>query len=94
MTTQENIQTVKQKLEAKHPLTAVPLTTMAFYMLPNFNDTTDKWKPYLIKVEAYFEANAISDCAKKRALLVAALSTSTIQILLGKIAPAKPNTEL
>ncbi|XP_037528470.1 uncharacterized protein LOC119405702 [Rhipicephalus sanguineus] len=64
---------------------------MASYMLPSFDDATDKWKPYLIKVEAYFEANAISDSAKKRALLVAALSTSTIQILMGKIAPAKPN---
>ncbi|XP_049514115.1 uncharacterized protein LOC119436504 isoform X1 [Dermacentor silvarum] len=64
---------------------------MASYMLPNFDDLTDKWKPYLIKVEAYFEANAISDSTKKRALLVAALSTSTVQILMGRIAPAKPN---
>ncbi|XP_070385138.1 uncharacterized protein [Dermacentor albipictus] len=64
---------------------------MASHMLPNFDDVADKWKPYLIKVEAYFEANAISDSTKKRALLVAALSTSTIQILMGRIAPAKPN---
>ncbi|XP_070382840.1 uncharacterized protein [Dermacentor albipictus] len=82
---------VKVEPDAKYPQTAVPLTTMASHMLPNFDDAADKWKPYLIKVEAYFEANAISDSTKKRALLVAALSTSTIQILMGRIAPAKPN---
>ncbi|XP_075550253.1 uncharacterized protein LOC142583647 [Dermacentor variabilis] len=61
------------------------------HQLPDFEEGKDKWKPYLIKVEAYFEANAIEDSTKKRALLVAALNTHTIQVLAGKVAPRKPN---
>ncbi|XP_049267747.1 uncharacterized protein LOC119378660 [Rhipicephalus sanguineus] len=64
---------------------------MAHHQLPDFEEGKDKWTPYLIKVEAYFEANAIEDSTKKRALLVAALSTHTIQVLAGKVAPRKPN---
>lgn len=62
---------------------ASPITSMAHQMLPAFNEDTDKWKPYLIKTDAYFEANGITDSAKKRALLVAALSTQTVQVLAG-----------
>ncbi|XP_077507861.1 uncharacterized protein LOC144118977 [Amblyomma americanum] len=64
---------------------------MAAQMHPSFDESTDKWKPYLIKVEAYFEANGIAESSKKRALLVAALSTQTIQILAGRVAPRAPN---
>lgn len=60
-------------------------------MLPAFNEDTDKWKPYLTKADAYFEANEIIDSARKRALLIAALSTQTVQILAGKVAPRAPN---
>ncbi|XP_075539754.1 uncharacterized protein LOC142574591 [Dermacentor variabilis] len=61
------------------------------HQLPDFEEGKDKWKPYLIKVGAYFEANAIEDSTKKRALLVAALNTHTIQVLAGKVAPRNPN---
>ncbi|XP_049276115.1 uncharacterized protein LOC125760281 [Rhipicephalus sanguineus] len=64
---------------------------MAHHQLPDFEEGKDKWTPYLIKVEAYFEANATEDSTKKRALLVAALSTHTIQVVAGKVAPGKPN---
>ncbi|XP_075728639.1 uncharacterized protein LOC119176573 isoform X2 [Rhipicephalus microplus] len=61
------------------------------HQLPEFEDAKDKWQAYLVKVEAYFEANDVKDDAKKRALLVAALGTKTIEILNGKVAPKKPN---
>ncbi|XP_037505880.1 uncharacterized protein LOC119382240 [Rhipicephalus sanguineus] len=65
---------------------------MASQMLPSFDESTDKWNPYLIKAEAYFEANGITESSKKRALLVAALSTQTVQVLAGRVAPRKPNS--
>ncbi|XP_070386197.1 uncharacterized protein [Dermacentor albipictus] len=61
------------------------------HRLPEFEDEKDKWQAYLVKVEAYFEANDVKDDAKQRALLVAALGTRTIEILNGKVAPRKPN---
>lgn len=51
-----------------------------------------KWKPYLIKGEAFFEANAIENSATKRALLVAALSTHTVETLAGKLSPRASNS--
>ncbi|XP_077565023.1 uncharacterized protein LOC144180556 isoform X2 [Haemaphysalis longicornis] len=65
---------------------------MAHLKIPDFDESKDKWEPYLIKVEAYFEANAVENSAKKRALLVAALSTHTVQTLAGKVAPRTPNS--
>ncbi|XP_049267571.1 uncharacterized protein LOC119377625, partial [Rhipicephalus sanguineus] len=65
---------------------------MACLQLPLFDDTRDKWKPYLLRAEAYFEANDITDSKKQRALLVAALSTQTVQVLAGRIAPQTPNS--
>nr|XP_054926490.1 uncharacterized protein LOC129384900 [Dermacentor andersoni] len=61
------------------------------HRLPEFEDEKDKWQAYLVKVEAYFEANDVKDDAMQRALLVAALGTRTIEILNGKVAPRKPN---
>lgn len=66
--------------------------TMTSLQLPVFDDTRDKWKPYLVRAEAYFEANAITDSKRQRALLVAALSTQTVQVLAGLIAPRTPNS--
>nr|XP_037276788.1 uncharacterized protein LOC119169879 [Rhipicephalus microplus] len=65
---------------------------MTSLKLPVFDDTRDKWKPYLVRAEAYFEANAITDSKRQRALLVAALSTQTVQVLAGLIAPRTPNS--
>ncbi|XP_075732498.1 uncharacterized protein LOC142775064 [Rhipicephalus microplus] len=65
---------------------------MAHQQLPNFDDEKDNWKAYVIKAEAYFEATVVTESAKKRALLVAALSTRTVQILSVRIAPKKPNS--
>ncbi|XP_075534583.1 uncharacterized protein LOC142568589 [Dermacentor variabilis] len=65
---------------------------MAHQQLPDFDDERDNWKAYVIKAEAYFEATGVKEPAKKRALLVAALSTRTVQILAGRAAPKKPNS--
>ncbi|XP_077486743.1 uncharacterized protein LOC144098055 [Amblyomma americanum] len=65
---------------------------MAHHQLPEYDDQSDNWKAYITKVEASFEANGVSDSGKKRALLVAALSTRTVQVLSGQVAPRKPNS--
>lgn len=64
---------------------------MAHHPIPEFNNEKYKRKPYLIKAVAFFQANSVTDSTKKRALLVASLSTQTIQILAGTIAPRTPN---
>lgn len=79
------------KVEADGLPQQVP-ATMTSLQLPVFDDTRDKWKPYLVRAEAYFEANAITDSKRQRALLVAALSTQTVQVLAGLIAPRTPNS--
>ncbi|XP_077523124.1 uncharacterized protein LOC144133954 [Amblyomma americanum] len=65
---------------------------MAHHQLPEYDDQSDNWKAYITKVEAYFEATGVSDSGKKRALLVAALSTCTVQVHSGQVAPRKPNS--
>nr|XP_054930364.1 uncharacterized protein LOC129386434 [Dermacentor andersoni] len=65
---------------------------MAHQQLPDFDDERDDWKAYVIKAAAYFEATGVKESVKKRALLVAALSTRTVQILAGRVAPKKPNS--
>ncbi|XP_077508670.1 uncharacterized protein LOC144120080 [Amblyomma americanum] len=65
---------------------------MAHHQLPEYDDQSDNWKAYITKVEAYFAANGVSDSGKKRALLVEALSTRTVQVLSGQVAPRKPNS--
>ncbi|XP_049276050.1 uncharacterized protein K02A2.6-like [Rhipicephalus sanguineus] len=60
--------------------------------LPDFAEETDKWQAYLVKIDACFEANEVTDDAKKRALLVAALGSRTVEILCGRIAPRKPSS--
>ncbi|XP_075533536.1 uncharacterized protein LOC142566584 [Dermacentor variabilis] len=79
----------------KHRTAATPRgddSTMAHQQLPDFDDERDNWKAYVIKTEAYFEAMSMTESAKKRALLVAALSTRTVQILAGRVAQKKPNS--
>lgn len=60
-------------------------------MQMNFDDTRDKWKPYPVKAEAYFKVNSITDPSKKTALLVSALSSKTVEVLAGRVAPRELN---
>ncbi|XP_049528940.1 uncharacterized protein LOC119462442 [Dermacentor silvarum] len=78
------------KLETRETA-AASIPTMAHHQLPEYDDQCD-WKAYITKAEAYFEATGVSDSAKKRAVLVAALSTRTVQVLAGQVAPRKPNS--
>ncbi|XP_077498660.1 serine/threonine-protein kinase PLK1-like [Amblyomma americanum] len=50
---------------------------------PQFDETSDKWPAYQVRLEAFFEGNGITDDKKKRALLVAALTTHTVDLLSG-----------
>ncbi|XP_075560028.1 uncharacterized protein LOC142591611 [Dermacentor variabilis] len=65
---------------------------MAHHQLPEYDDRSDNWKAYITKADAYFEATGVASTSKKRALLVAALSTRTMQVLSGQVAPRKPNS--
>ncbi|XP_040064666.2 uncharacterized protein LOC120838707, partial [Ixodes scapularis] len=49
------------------------------------------WETYVVRVEAYFEGNAIAEDKRKRALLVAALGSRPIGILCGICAPRRVN---
>ncbi|XP_070386908.1 uncharacterized protein [Dermacentor albipictus] len=54
---------------------------------PIFDEGDDKWDAYQVRLEAFFEAHEIVDPKKRRALLVAALSTKTVDLLAGRCAP-------
>ncbi|XP_070377069.1 uncharacterized protein [Dermacentor albipictus] len=56
---------------------------------PIFDEGDDKWDAYQVRLEAFFEAHEIVDPKKRRALLVAALSTKTVDLLAGRCAPNK-----
>ncbi|XP_070389585.1 uncharacterized protein [Dermacentor albipictus] len=56
---------------------------------PIFDEGDDKWDAYQVRLEAFFEAHDIVDPKKRRALLVAALSTKTVDLLAGRCAPNK-----
>ncbi|XP_049518369.1 uncharacterized protein LOC125943318 [Dermacentor silvarum] len=57
---------------------------------PQFEEATDHWPAYLVRLEAFFEGNGITEEKKKRALLVAGLSTHTVAVVSGRCAPTKP----
>lgn len=71
---------------------AMTTPALAHHHLPEYDGERDNWRAYVIKAEAYFEATGVTDTARKRALLVAALNTKTVQILAGRVAPKKPNS--
>ncbi|XP_075535225.1 uncharacterized protein LOC142570776 [Dermacentor variabilis] len=56
---------------------------------PIFDEGDDKWDAYQVRLEAFFQAHEIVDPKKRRALLVAALSTKTVDLLAGRSAPNK-----
>ncbi|XP_075527114.1 uncharacterized protein LOC142559399 [Dermacentor variabilis] len=62
----------------------------AYASPPQFEEATDDWPAYLVRLEAFFEDNGITE-EKKRALLVAALSTHTVAVVGGRCAPTKVN---
>ncbi|XP_075553559.1 uncharacterized protein LOC142586190 [Dermacentor variabilis] len=57
---------------------------------PQFEEAADHWPAYLVRLEAFFEGNGITEEKKKRALLVAALSTHTERVISGILNPDKP----
>nr|XP_054929127.1 uncharacterized protein LOC129385983 [Dermacentor andersoni] len=57
---------------------------------PQFEEATDHWPAYLVGLEALFEGNGTTEEKKKRALLVAGLSTHTVAVVSGRYAPTKP----
>ncbi|XP_077505144.1 uncharacterized protein LOC144114950 [Amblyomma americanum] len=63
---------------------------MGGYASPSqFDETSDKWPAYQIRVLAFFEGNGLTDDKKNRAMLVAALTTHTADLLSGRCAPDK-----
>ncbi|XP_077544872.1 uncharacterized protein LOC144158088 [Haemaphysalis longicornis] len=70
-------------------MTAAP--TGGYTSPPQFDDTSNKWPAYQVRLEAFFEGNGITEDKKKRSLLVTALSTHTDDVLSGRCAPDKAN---
>ncbi|KAM7293821.1 uncharacterized protein ISCGN_023404 [Ixodes scapularis] len=64
---------------------------VSYAVPPQFDEAVDKWPAYQIRLEAFFEGNGVTDGKKKSALLVAALSTNTVDVISGRCAPAKVN---
>ncbi|XP_070379308.1 uncharacterized protein [Dermacentor albipictus] len=58
---------------------------------PQFEEATDHWPAYLVRLEAFLEGNGITEEKKKQALLVAGLSTHTVAVVSGRYAPTKVN---
>ncbi|XP_075560042.1 uncharacterized protein LOC142591632 [Dermacentor variabilis] len=58
---------------------------------PQFEEATDHWPAYLVRLEAFLEGNGITEEKKKQALLVAGLSTHTVAFVSGRCAPTKVN---
>ncbi|KAL1475106.1 hypothetical protein MTO96_037523 [Rhipicephalus appendiculatus] len=56
---------------------------------PAFDEEADNWEAYQLRLEAYFEVPDVADEKKRRAILVTALSTRTVDLLAARCAPAK-----
>lgn len=56
---------------------------------PVFDEEADNWEAYQLRLEAYFEVHDVADEKKRRAILVTALSTKTVDLLAARCAPAK-----
>ncbi|XP_075730847.1 uncharacterized protein LOC142774340 [Rhipicephalus microplus] len=56
---------------------------------PGFDEEADNWEAYRLRLEAYFEVHDITNEKKRRAILVTALSTKTVDLLAARCAPAK-----
>ncbi|KAL3213775.1 hypothetical protein MRX96_035268 [Rhipicephalus microplus] len=56
---------------------------------PGFDEEADNWEAYRVRLEAYFEVHDVTDEKKRRAILVTALSTKTVDLLAARCAPAK-----
>lgn len=58
---------MQQKKDPAGPDNRPEATTDMAHKLPDFDDARDKWQPYLVKIESYFEANSITEDAKSLA---------------------------
>ncbi|XP_075539321.1 uncharacterized protein LOC142574008 [Dermacentor variabilis] len=67
-----------------------PVAVAEYASPPQFEEATEHWPAYLLRLEAFFEGNGITE-EKKRALLVAGLSTRTVAVVSGRCAPTKVN---
>nr|XP_037290511.1 uncharacterized protein LOC119185683 [Rhipicephalus microplus] len=64
---------------------------MAPGQAPAFTEEEGGWSAYKVRLEAYFQAQEITDEAKQRALLVAALSNGAVKVLQGRCHPKSVN---
>lgn len=56
---------------------------------PQFDEAINKWPGYQVRLEVFFEGNRVTEKKRKHALLVAALSTNTVDVSNGHCAPDK-----
>ena len=58
--------------------------------LGEFESTQETWDSYVEHLELYFAANDIVDAAKKRAVLLTVVGTTTYKLIRNLTAPTKP----
>lgn len=61
------------------------------YQVLLFDNRKERWSSYVIRVESYFQGNNIVEDTQKRALLVLAPGSRSIDVLSGQCAPRKVN---
>ncbi|XP_077484226.1 uncharacterized protein LOC144094182 [Amblyomma americanum] len=60
---------------------------------PQFDSNAETWTNYSERLESYFDANEITDDARKRAILITCLNPEVYGRLRSLLAPKKPRDE-
>ena len=55
-----------------------------------FDGGKESWTVYVERLEAFFDANDITDSAKKRSVLIAVVGSDTYGLIRNLVSPAKP----
>ena len=63
---------------------------VAFSKINPFNPSQDEWPLYVERLGHMFEANKITDTAKKRAIFLSVIGAGNYKLLSSLVAPAKP----
>ena len=67
---------------------------VAFGKISPFNPSQDEWPLYVERLGHMFEANEITDAAKKRAIFSSVIGAGNYKLLSSLVAPAKPGDKI
>ena len=60
-----------------------------FGKVDEYNET-EEWRHYIERVNHFFEANEITDLAKKRSIFLVSVGAKTYKLIRSLVAPADP----